>query len=240
MIKIAICDDNIEELAHMAALMEDYKNLHHTVYEYAVFHNGFELISVLEKGKTFDIYCLDIIMPGFNGISAAAEIRSLDKTAQIIFFTSSSDYALESYSVNAINYVLKPVTKEKLFFTLTDVLERMENRQPPHIIVKSSDGIQKILLSNLLYIEAMGKKVLYHLLCGNIIECTESFQTACDSLTPSGCFMKPHRSFLVNMCYIDTIGNNDIALQTGALIPIAQRKSREMKEYYLAFQMKEV
>lgn len=240
MIKIAICDDNVAELSHILTLMEEYRNTNHVPYEYQIFHNGFELIPVLEKGTSFDIYCLDIIMPGCNGIALASEIRAFDKTAQIIFFTSSPEFALESYSVNAINYVLKPVTKEKLFFTLTDVLERMEKTQQAHIIVKSNSCIQKILLSNLLYVEAMGKKVLYHLIFGSIVECTEHFSSVCEKLLKADCFMKPHRSYLVNMCYVDTISNTNIALRTGCCIPIAQGKSKEMKERYLAFQMEDV
>lgn len=238
--KIAICDDDIDELSHMSALVEEYRKVNHIQYEYTAFHNGFELISVLEKGHTFDIYCLDIIMPGFSGISLAKEIRTFDKTAQIIFFTSSPDFALEGYSVQAVNYVLKPVTKEKLFFTLTDVLERMNHEQGAHIIVKSNAGLQKILLSNLAYAEAMGKKVLFHLILGDIIECTEQISVVHKDLITTGRFVQPHRSYLVNMEYIDSIGKSEISLQNGASIPIAQGKSKEVKKSYLTFQMEDM
>jgi two-component SAPR family response regulator len=83
----------------------------------------------LEKGKRFDIYCLDIMMPGFTGIDAAKEIRTFDKTAPILFFTSSPEFALESYSVKAINYVLKPISKEKLFFAFDELLEQDQSEK---------------------------------------------------------------------------------------------------------------
>lgn len=111
MLQIAICDDNIDELSNMVQLINQYRTSRNFSCEYAVFPNGFELISTLEKGKLFDIYCLDIIMPGFTGIDVAKEIRCFDKNAPIIFFTSSPDFALESYSVKAINYILKPISK---------------------------------------------------------------------------------------------------------------------------------
>ncbi|WP_313527443.1 LytR/AlgR family response regulator transcription factor [Anaerotignum sp.] len=240
MLKLALCDDNIDDLSNMVSLIEEYRKRNNVEYEYSVFHNGFELIPILEKGNSFDIYCLDIIMPSFTGIALAKEIRMFDKNAQIIFFTSSPEFALESYSVNAINYVLKPVTKEKIFFTLTDVLERMEKKQGTSIVVKSNDGIQKILLSNLVYVEAMGKKVVYHVNSGRTIECTEQFSVVCENLIKEGFFIKSHRSYLVNMGYIDTICNTEMTLQTTSSIPIAQGKTKEIKERYLAFQMEEV
>ena len=193
----------------------------------------------MEKKRTFDIYLLDILMPGFSGIDLAKDIRDFDHNAQIIFFTASPEFALESYSVKAFNYILKPVTKEKLFSALTDVLELIENKQGTSIVVKSHDGLQKILLSNLVYIEAMGKKTVYHIFPDRTIKCMEKFSIICESLSNENYFIKPHRSYLVNMNYIDMISKTEIVLQTGSWIPIAQGKSREIKERYLAFQMEE-
>ena len=144
MLQIAVCDDNIDELSNMVQLVDLYRTSKHLSCEYAVFSNGFELVSALEKGKRFDIYCLDIIMPGFTGIDVAKEIRSFDKTVPILFFTSSPEFALESYSVKAINYVLKPISKEKLFFTFDEMLEQIKAEKDEDVVnVKSNEGIQK-------------------------------------------------------------------------------------------------
>lgn len=238
MLQIAICDDNMDELSNMVQLMKQYRESKHLDCEFAIFQNGFELVSSLEKGKQFDIYCLDIIMPGFTGIDAAKEIRSFDKNAPILFFTSSPEFALESYSVKAINYVLKPISKEKLFFAFDDILERIgAEKNEAAIVVKSNEGIQRILISNLVFAEVIGRNVLYHLLSGKVIECTESFSSACDNLMKYGQFIKTHRSYVVNMQYIDTIDNHQVTLQTLSRIPISQGKAREIKERYLAYQM---
>jgi DNA-binding LytR/AlgR family response regulator len=238
MLQIAVCDDNIDELANMVQLLNQYRESKHLDCEYALFQNGFELVSSLEKGKRFDIYCLDIIMPGFTGIEVAKEIRNYDKTAPILFFTSSPEFALESYSVKAINYVLKPISKEKLFFTFDDILERINTeKNDAAIVVKSNEGIQRILISNLVFAEVIGRNVLYHLQSGKVIECTESFSAACDNLLKYGHFIRTHRSFIVNMQYIDTIDNNQVTLQTLSRVPVSQGKAREIKERYLAYQM---
>ena len=240
MLQIAVCDDNIDELSNMAQLINLYRASKNFDCEYTVFPNGFELISALEKRKQFDIYCLDIIMPGFTGIEVAKEIRSFDKTAPILFFTSSPEFALESYSVKAINYVLKPISKEKLFFTFDELLEQIKAKKDEDaLIVKSNEGIQKILISNLAFAEVIGRNVLYHLRSGKVIECTEPFSSVCDNLLKFGCFIKPHRSYLVNMQYVHTIENHQITLQTLSSVPVAQGKAREMKQQYLKYQMEE-
>jgi len=238
MLQIAVCDDNIDELSNMVQLIDLYRTSRHLNCEHAVFPNGFELVSALEKGKRFDIYCLDIMMPGFTGIDAAKEIRTFDKTAPILFFTSSPEFALESYSVKAINYVLKPISKEKLFFTFDEILEQIkEEKDEDMIIIKSNEGIQKILIFNLTFIEVIGRNVLYHLRSGKVVECTEPFSSVCDSLLKYGCFIKPHRSYLVNMQYVDTIENHQITLQTLSAVPVAQGKAKEIKQQYLNYQM---
>ena len=240
MLQIAVCDDNLDELSNMVQLINLYRASKHLNCEYAVFSNGFELVSALEKGKRFDIYCLDIIMPGFMGIDVAREIRGFDKTAPVLFFTSSPEFALESYSVKAINYVLKPISKEKLFFTFDELLEQIKAKKDEDaVIVKSNEGIQKILISNLAFAEVIGRNVLYHLRSGKVIECTEAFSSVCDNLMKYGCFVKPHRSYLVNMQYVDTIENYQIILQTLSAVPIAQGRAKEMKAKYLAYQMEE-
>ena len=238
MLQIAVCDDNIDELSNMVQLINLYRTSRHLNCEHAAFSNGFELISALEKGKRFDIYCLDIMMPGFTGIDAAKEIRTFDKTAPILFFTSSPEFALESYSVKAINYVLKPISKEKLFFTFDELLEQIKAKEEEDaVIVKSNEGIQKILISNLAFAEVIGRNVLYHLRSGKVVECTEPFSSVCDNLLKYGCFIKPHRSFLVNMQYVDTIENHQITLQTLSAVPVAQGKAKEIKQQYLNYQM---
>lgn len=237
MVQLAICDDNIDELSNMAQLVNAYRISRNFNCKYTVFSNGVDLVSALEKGKRFDIYYLDIIMPSFTGIDAAKEIRRFDKTAPIIFFSSSPEFALESYSVKAINYVLKPVSKEKLFFTFDEVLDRTKAEKDEAIIVKSNDGIQRILISNLVFAEVIGRYVLYHLRSGKVIECTDSFSAVCDNLLKYGQFIKPHRAFIVNMQYVDTIQNNRVRLQTLSSVPIAQGKVREIKQQYLDYQM---
>lgn len=238
MLHIAICDDNIDELSNIVQLINLYRTEKNLNCEYAAFPNGFELMDTLKKGKHFDIFLLDIIMPGFMGIEVAKEVRTFDKTAPIIFFTSSPEFALQSYSVKAINYVLKPISKEKFFITFDELLNQLNiEKKEDVLIVKSTEGIQKILLSTLVYVEVVGRNVYYYLLSGKVVKCLEPFTLVCEKLLKYNYFLKTHRSYLVNMRYIDTIDNKRITLQTSSIVPIAQGKARDIKQQYLTYQM---
>jgi DNA-binding LytR/AlgR family response regulator len=145
---------------------------------------------------------------------------------------------LESYLVKAINYILKPISKEKLFFTFDELLEQIKSEKDEDaVIIKGNDGIQKILISNLIFAEVIGRNVFYHLRSGKVIECTEAFSPVYDNLMKYKCFIKPHRSYLVNMQYVDTIENQQITLQTLSSVPVAQGKAKEIKQQYLNYQM---
>ncbi len=102
-------------------------------------------------------------MPALNGIELAKEIRSFDRAAQIIFLTSSPEFAVESYSVKASNYLLKPVSTELLAASLDELLEEASLGQEKYVVLRSSIGIRKIRLSQIVYAEAQERRILYHL-----------------------------------------------------------------------------
>ena len=238
MVNIAICDNNTIDRSNTIALIDEYRLSRNLNCEYTVFETGFELTSAIEfKKKSFDIYCLDIVMPVLSGIDVAKTIRNFDKSAHIIFLSHSPEFALESYSVNATNYLLKPVVKDKFFTALDELLERMSVEQEACLIVKSSVGIEKILVSNIAYAEIIGKKVLYYLISGKIVQCNQIFFDVCSRLLNFPSYLKPHRSYIVNMMYIDSIEALEITMQTGSVIPLPRGKLKEIKRKYLNYQM---
>jgi len=100
--------------------------------------------------------------------------------------------------------------------------------------------MQKILVSNIIYAEAMGREVVYHLSLGKVIKSAGTFFSCHETLKKFDCFLKPHRSYIVNMKYISKILNNDIYLQNNVKIPVAQGKIKKIKMDYLNYQMGEI
>ena len=121
MIKIAFCDDDMEVLHQMNELLDRYRVERNEDITYAAFQSPFELLTEIEKGIRPDILFLDVVMPGQNGMDVAKEIRQYDTNMKIIFLTSSPEFAVESYSVGAYFYQLKPIWEES-FFRLMDAV----------------------------------------------------------------------------------------------------------------------
>ena len=239
MLKIAICDDEIKEISSISSLISNYISEHDIPITYKCYTSSVELASKAAYEK-YDRYLLDVIMPVLSGMSLAKEIRSFDKASDIIFLTSSPEFAVESYTVKAANYLLKPITKDNLFHALNDILEIKKADSPKYIVVKNTSGVHKLLLSNIVCVEAFNRKVIYHLNNNSQLECSERFTSICGKLMENHEFMLAHRSFAVNMNFVRSIGSTDMQLQNGKIIPLAQRRVSEIKKQYLAFQMEEM
>lgn len=208
MLKIAFCDDETQETRRLEALLEEYaadrgQDFAHTSYQSPV-----ELMAEVEKGTRFDIILLDVLMPGENGMAAAREIREYDSNVKIIFLTSSTEFAVESYAVDAWYYQLKPIRREDFF--------RLE-------------------LEELVYCEVMGRTLTFHLNNGVVLESMGRLDDLCDQLVEYPNFLRPHRSFLINMEYIANIAARSITMQDGAVVPLPHGKYSETKERYLSY-----
>ena len=158
MIKIAFCDDDMEVLHQMNELLDRYRVERNEDITYAAFQSPFELLTEIEKGIRLDILFLDVVMPGQNGMDVAKEIRQYDTNMKIIFLTSSPEFAVESYSVGAYFYQLKPIWEESFFRLMDAVLAKCEKKKKNSLILRSKDGITRIDLQQLEYLRGAGTK----------------------------------------------------------------------------------
>ena len=238
--RIAVCDDDPRELDNITEYLEDYRRIRRCDLSYQIFDSSVELAEA-SAVSPYDIYLLDVIMPVLNGIELAQEIREFDRAADLIFLTSSPEYAVDSYTVKASNYLLKPLEREKFFQALDDILDSRVAEEESHIIVSSSIGVHRIPLSSLMYVEALNRRVIYYAKNGEQLECiADRFSNVCETLMEHPEFILPHRSFLVNMNFIQSIQGSNMILTNGKVIPLAQRRVAEIKKHYLAFQMEEI
>ena len=235
MIKIAFCDDDMEVLHQMNELLDRYRVERNEDITYAAFQSPFELLTEIEKGIRPDILFLDVVMPGQNGMDVAKEIRQYDTNMKIIFLTSSPEFAVESYSVGAYFYQLKPIWEESFFRLMDAVLAEGENKKKNRLILRSKDGITRIDLQQLEYCEVLGRKLLFHLENGAVLESAGSLDDLAGQLMQYSNFFRPHRSFLVNMEYIQNISSRSIKMVNDAEIPIPHGKCSEIKNTYMEY-----
>lgn len=225
----------MEVLHQMNELLDRYRVERNEDITYAAFQSPFELLTEIEKGIRPDILFLDVVMPGQNGMDVAKEIRQYDTNMKIIFLTSSPEFAVESYSVGAYFYQLKPIWEESFFRLMDAVLAECEKKKKNSLILRSKDGITRIDLQQLEYCEVLGRKLLFHLEDGAVLESAGSLDDLAGQLMQYSNFFRPHRSFLVNMEYIQNISSRSIKMVNDAEIPIPHGKCSEIKNTYMEY-----
>lgn len=242
MIKLAFCDDDLSILEELSVLIEQYRVERNQEMEYAAFQSPLELLAEIEKGMRLDVLFLDVVMPGENGIEVAKEIRQYDNNVKIIFLTSSAEFAVQSYTVGAYFYQLKPIWEESFYRLMDSVIVECKKEQQFSLIMRCKTGITRIELNKLEYCEVIGRTLLFHMDNGNVLERVGSLDELCSQLIQFDHFMRPHRSYLINMEYIQNISSKMITLTSLAQIPIPHGKYSEIKDLYLeyAFNRKQV
>ncbi|MBC5663283.1 response regulator transcription factor [Coprococcus sp. NSJ-10] len=236
MIHIAICDDSKQERQILAALFKRYQELHATPLQIHIFQNGFSLLDAIDQGKRFDITILDILMPGENGIEIARNIRASGADTEIIFLTSSPEYAVDSYEVKAQNYLLKPVTEEKFFASIDSILAELDEKDTASFIIYTTEKqYSRIRVSSLVYGEVTHRTITLHLADQTMISAVMTFTEFQDILKAYPGFIYPHRSYAVNMNYIQYVTKSDIILTDGQKIPLSRNNYMKISEQFLNF-----
>ncbi len=235
--KIAICDDDNQELLEISGLVDEYLScgLAEDKIEFRRFESSMKLLAQIESGKHFDIFLLDVIMPNISGIELASEIRKTDQVAKIIFLTSSSEFAVESYSVGAFNYLLKPIQKDQLFSVLEKACDDMSNSLKQYIVVKTSTSLAKVFLHELIYIEVLGRTVYFHQNSGVTIESTSTMAQVESVLLRDKRFIKPHRSYIINLDYVKNLSQEGFKTTNDLSIPVSRNVFREVKQAYIKY-----
>lgn len=236
MIHIAICDDSKQERQILAALFKRYQELHATPLQIHIFQNGFSLLDAIDQGKRFDITILDILMPGENGIEIARNIRASGTDTEIIFLTSSPEYAVDSYEVKAQNYLLKLVTEEKFFASIDSILAELDEKDTASFIIYTTEKqYSRIRVSSLVYGEVTHRTITLHLADQTMISAIMTFTEFLDILKAYPDFIYPHRSYAVNMHYIQYVTKSDIILTDGQKIPLSRNNYTKISEQFLNF-----
>lgn len=229
MLRIAICDDMAETRQHIASLVEQWPGAADGL-RIECFSDG-DLLITAHRKNPFDIILLDVVMPLINGIDTARELRQEDKTAKIVFLTSSPEYAVDSYRVKASDYLLKPIHKEQLYRCL-DELKQEILEQGKAISLRNGNVIHRVQLRYIEYVEAQGKQVMVILTDNHYIRSTEPFYAFEEKLLPEDGFFKCHRSYIVNLYKISSYTQSEITMKSGCRIPISRSGQKDFERVY--------
>ena len=235
MIQLAVCDDSPEELLKTETLIGAYCEDRGQSIRCACYGSPVNLTEEIADGRRFDIILLDVLMPVMDGIAAAREIREYDRQTKLLFLSTSPDFAVDSYSVGAYYYLLKPVEQESLFLLLDRLLEELRQEARSYILLKNKSGVVRIMLDELEYCEIIGRTVYYHLSDRRVLEQTGTMAELEQVLLARPGFAKPHRSYIVNLESIEQLRGGNVQMRSGAMIPVPRGNVLSFKNLYLSY-----
>jgi len=230
-LKIAVCDDNRTELADTRNKLEAaYKSLDLMIY---TFEEGKELLKSMTK-MSYDLIILDIEMPGADGLEVASEIRKSGNQTALVFLTSHVEYALKGYEVSALRYLTKPVKESQLSEIINHLVAKSSDTKK--IMVKSDDETVFVSVSDILYLESQNQDIRI-VTSGNEYFRRYNIKDYENELKEY-CFIRCHRSYIVNIAHAAGISPKEIRLDNGEILPLSRTKEKAVREALVSWNIR--
>ncbi len=197
--------------------------------------SALKAIEVLENTK-IDLMYVDISMPDLSGMDF---VKTLENPPKIVFVTAYSEYALEGFRVEAIDYLLKPISYVDFLKSANRVKKWFETHQKKSyeirsskdfLFIKSEYKILRISFSDIEYIEGMSEYIRIHLTDARPVMTLLSLKYV-EEILPSDRFMRVHRSYIVNLSKISVIERNRIIFNGNVYIPVSDQYKSNFQKY---------
>jgi two-component system LytT family response regulator len=201
----------------------------------ALCSNAFEALQFVRDEKA-DLLFADINMPDLNGLDF---VKSLEKKIPVIFTTAYSEYAIEGFQVDALDYLLKPISyamflksanKAKAWFDLNQRPEEPAQAQNEYIFVKAEHRLIRIQLSEIKYIEGSNEYIIIHLTKDKPLTTLMRMKNI-ELMLPTTHFMRIHRSFIVNLNHVKVIERNRIVFDDKIYIPVGEQYKENFQKF---------
>lgn len=221
--RIAIVEDNKAQQILLKKFIEDFSKQNELQVTVTLFSDGLQIINNYEP--FYDVIYLDIEMKYLDGMTSAKKIRVVDENVAIVFVTNHVQFAIDAYSVDAIDFLLKPLN----FFAFSEhfkkIVAKINDRKAEKMIsIKTNNGLRNIDISTLLYIESDGHYIHFHTLnCEFVVR--ETMKTMERKLVLFD-FYRCNNSYLVNLRHVKGIQNNEVLIANSTL-QISRSKKKE-------------
>lgn len=229
--RIAVCDDNPEDLKKISEMTGQLLEKEPLSFALSCYESGNQLMHALTDGLCFDLFLLDVMMPGQDGMKLAALLRKKQLDFPIIFISCNREMALNGYKVSAARYLAKPVEQEDLKEALLHCLSL--NRRRKGLLIPGSNGNERIFPHEILYIETQLRKSHMVLTGGDLVTGLRISQL--ETALAGQNFIRCHQGFLVNLSFIRTLKATELELFNGQKIPVSKHRIQDVRKAFFSY-----
>ncbi len=225
MYKIAICEDEQKEQEEIISMIKEILQKNQIDCHISCYQSGEELLLAIQNGTKFHLLLLDVLLEGVDGIALAKQLRSLKNTTAIVFMSWNKEMALQGYEVEAVRYLAKPIQEKLLQEALLFCYRKQTEKE---ILLPTTNGWHRICRSHIMYAEAQGRGITL-ILINERLEVQLKISEV-EALLSSGSFVLCHRSYLVNLAFVQYIRYYEIELKNGKILPVSKYRFFEIKK----------
>lgn len=226
MLKIAIVEDEQSYLNQLKEYLDRFQKETDEIISISEFHDGDEITS--KYTARFDIILMDIQMKFVDGMTAAKEIRKMDSEVTIIFISNLAQYAIRGYEVDALDYIIKPVTYFAFSQKLSKAISRMQKRKNRFITVTVKGGVQRIDTTDIYYVESFGHNLIFHTKQQDYISGVT--MKSAEELLANMNFSRGNKCYLINLEHVEGIQDNCAIINGEKLMLSRNKKTSFMQE----------
>ena len=226
MIRIAIVEDDITYSNQLESYLHQYETEYGEAFELTTYTDG-SLIAG-DYHSQFDIILMDIEMRYMDGMSAAEAIRAVDKEVVIIFITHTPQYAIRGYAVEALDYIVKPVSYFAFSQRLSRAIARMKKREQKSVIISVKGGVVRLAIHSIYYIESQGHAIIYHTTQGDYVT-SGTLKDAEEALSNLH-FFRGSKWYLINLSQVEGLEEGSAKLKGGTVVPLSRGRKKEFME----------
>ncbi len=231
MIKIAVCDDEIKCIAELENCISKFSEKFDVSYD--IFNSGEELLEVYREEKyKYDVVVMDIELKHMNGVETANRIREIDKTVIIFFLTSHTKYAIDCFKCAPKNFWVKPIKYDVFSSDMEEVYKEV-SRGKGYFNFEDGKKLVKLEYRKILYFESNNKKVKIYTF-DKVYEVNRALKKYASILEQEH-FFSPHKSFYVNLRYVETLHSDNLVLVGDITIPVSKSRRKIFRNTFINF-----
>lgn len=201
MVRIAIVEDEEHYIVELKQYLSEYQKTFGEEFDITIYRDGDGITAKYQA--QFDIILMDIQMKFVDGMTAAEEIRKMDSEVVIIFITNMTQYAIRGYEVDALDYILKPVSYFAFSQKLARAIARIKRKESTYVTIPVKGGIVRLNTEDIYYIESAGHNLIYHSASGNHLSSgtMKSVEEQFEKLN----FSRGNKCYLINLEHVEGI-----------------------------------